>query len=221
MASSAASAAAGAASLTTECAAGAEPAQPAAKGESAGIPGEDYRIASGRIRQSVMGWCFNPMPTDTLIDACHAMGMPAMEGISRSHYSRLRKLGMHVALVSSHGFKQGPLTRENHAMCRDKLREAIDVAVEYQSPSVITFTGMREKGVSDDQAMRNCVACWKDVIGYAEEKGVNLCLEHLNSRDDTHPMKGHPGYFGDDVDLCVELIKQVDSPRMKLLFDIY
>jgi hydroxypyruvate isomerase len=46
------------------------------------------------------------------------------------------------------------------------------------------------------------------VIPYAEEKKVNLVLEHLNSRDDTHPMKGHPGYYGDDVDHCIELIKQ-------------
>ena len=34
-------------------------------------------------------------------------------------------------------------------------------------------------------------------------------------------MKGHPGYFGEDVDHCVELIRQVDSPNMKLLFDVY
>jgi hydroxypyruvate isomerase len=43
----------------------------------------------------------------------------------------------------------------------------------------------------------------------------------LNTRDNTHPMKGHPGYFGNDVDLCVDLIRQVGAPRMKLLFDVY
>jgi hydroxypyruvate isomerase len=80
---------------------------------------------------------------------------------------------------------------------------------------------MREKGISDEQAAKNCIACWKQVIAYAEEKKVNLCLEHLNTRDNTHPMKGHPGYFGDNVDFCVELIRRMDSPRMKLLFDIY
>jgi hydroxypyruvate isomerase len=58
-------------------------------------------------------------------------------------------------------------------------------------------------------------------MDYAEKQNVNLCLEHLNSRDDSHPMKGHPGYFGDDVDFCIDLVKRVDSPRMKLLFDFY
>lgn len=185
------------------------------------IPPEDYRIAKGRIRQSVMGWCFNPLPTEDLIAACHRMGMPAMEGINSRHYPRVRELGLEIALVGSHGFKKGPVSPDNHAFCVERLRAGIDLAVKFGSRSVITFTGLREKGITDEQAARNCVACWKKVIGYAEEKKINLCLEHLNSRDNTHPMKGHPGYFGDDVDLCVDLIEQVDSPRMKLLFDIY
>ena len=75
--------------------------------------------------------------------------------------------------------------------------------------------------ISDAEGAKNCVDAWKRIIGYAEEKKVTLCLEHLNSRDDTHPMKGHPGYFGDHVDFCVELIRRVGSPNFKLLFDIY
>ena len=192
----------------------------AAEGQPSAPPA-DYRIERGRIKHSVMGWCFNPMPTPELIDACHRMGMTAMEGIGREFYPRIRELGMNVSLVGGHGFTKGPLDPENRAFCIEKLREGIDVAVQFGSKNVITFTGMRVAGISDEQAIRNCVECWKQVIPYAEEKGINLCLEHLNSRDDTHPMKGHPGYFGDDVDLCVDLIKRVDSPRMKLLFDIY
>ena len=55
----------------------------------------------------------------------------------------------------------------------------------------------------------------------AEQAGVTVCLEHLNTRDDSHPMKGHPGYQGDDVEYCIDILKQVGSPRVKLLFDIY
>ena len=86
---------------------------------------------------------------------------------------------------------------------------------------MITFTGMTEEKIDRDQSVKNCIKLWKEVLGYAERKNVNLCLEHLNSRDDSHPMKGHPGYFGDDVDHCVEMIKSVGSPRLKLLFDVY
>jgi hydroxypyruvate isomerase len=184
------------------------------------IPAEDYRVVHGRIKQSVYGWCFRPMPEETLIRACHQIGISGMD-VGSKFYPLLRELGMQVTMVGSHGFKRGPFNRENHAFCTARLRESIDTAVEWGSRQVITFTGMREKGITDEQGKRNCVDCWKEVIGYAEEQGINLCLEILNTRDDTHPMKGHPGYFGDDVELCVDLIRKVDSPRMKLLFDIY
>lgn len=182
---------------------------------------EDFQITNGRIRQSVMGWCFNPMKAVELAKHCREIGLEAIEGISSRDYPAVRELGLKISLVSSHGFKTGPFNSKNHAMCREKLRSSIDLAVEVGCPSVITFTGMREEGISDEQGAKNCVDLWKSIIGYAENRGVNLCLEHLNSRDDTHPMKGHPGYFGDDVDFCVRLIEQVGSPNMKLLFDIY
>ena len=185
----------------------------------------DFKITKGRIRQSVMGWCFNfkpdPMPAPELARHAKAIGLAGIEGIPRKDYPAARKLGLAISLVGSHGFRTGPFTREKHQFCRDKLREAIDVAVAVDCPSVITFTGMREKGINDEQGARNCVDLWKSVAGYAEKKKINLCLEHLNTCDDSHPMKGHPGYFGDDVDFCVDLIKRVGSPRMKLLFDIY
>ncbi|MFV1968571.1 MAG: TIM barrel protein, partial [Pirellulaceae bacterium] len=184
------------------------------------VPPEEYRIKNGRIQQSVYGWCFKPMPTETLIDACHRMGVPAMD-VGKNFYPKLRELGMQLTMAGSHGFRKGPFSRDNHPFCIEKLREGIDTAVECNCGQVITFTGMREEGVSDEQGARNCVECWKQVMDYAEEKKVNLCLEILNTRDDSHPMKGHPGYFGDDVELCIDLIKRVDSPRMKLLFDVY
>ena len=181
----------------------------------------DFKVRHGRIRQSVMGWCFNPMPAPELAKHCRDIGLVAIEGIGAEHYPAVRELGLKISLVSSHGFAKGPFNRENHEFCVAKLRSSIDLAVVNECENVITFTGMREQGITDEQGTQNCIDCWKQIIAYAEEKKVNLCLEHLNSRDDSHPMKGHPGYFGDDVDFCVELIRKVDSPRMKLLFDIY
>lgn len=181
----------------------------------------DFKVRNGRIKQSIMGWTFNPMPTPELARHCKEIGLVAMEGVGREHYPLIRELGMQISLVGSHGFTKGPFNRANHEFVAKSLREGIDVAVKFGCKNVITFTGMREKGISDDEGAKNCVDAWKQVIGYAEEKGVRLCLEHLNSRDNTHPMKGHPGYFGDNVDFCIDLIKRVGSPNMKLLFDIY
>ncbi len=196
---------------------------PRAGGPSPGtmVPPADYRIEHGRIRHSVMGWCFNPMPTPELITACHRMGMTALEGIDAKHYPKMRELGLKPSLISSHGFTDGPTNPAHHANCLKELREGIALAVEFGAPGVITFTGMREKDLTDARMEQNCVDCFKEIVGEAEKKGINLCLEHLNSRDNTHPMKGHPGYFGDQLERCVRIIERVGSPRLKLLFDIY
>jgi len=132
------------------------------------------------------------------------------------------ELGLEVSLVSgNHGFARGPCNPEYHDLVIKGLIEGIDLAKEVGCQNVITFTGMRYDGMDDEKAAQRCIDTWKEVLPHAEKQGVTLVLEHLNSRDDTHPMKGHPGYFGDDLDFCVDLIKRVGSDNFKLLFDIY
>jgi hydroxypyruvate isomerase len=181
----------------------------------------DFKIRNGRIRQSIMGWTYSPMRALELARLCKEIGLVAMEGINAQDYPAVRELGLEISLVGSHGFARGPFNPAHHAEVVQSLRDGIDLAVAVGSKRVITFTGMREPGITDEEGADHCVACWKLVTRYAEEKKVTLCLEHLNTRDDSHPMKGHPGYFGDDVDFCVELIRRVGSPNFKLLFDIY
>ena len=182
---------------------------------------DDFHVANHRIRQSVMGWCYKPMEEKTLFEHCAKIGIEAVEGIDSKFYPEAIQKGLKIALVGSHGFATGPTDRSNHAECIAKLTKGIQLAVEFNAPSVITFTGMRVKDMLDGIAERNCIDCWKQVIELAESKKITLVLEHLNSRDSSHPMKGHPGYFGDDVDRCFELVKKMDSPYFKLLFDIY
>jgi len=182
----------------------------------------EFVIKNGRIRQSIMGWCFRDhFNAIELAKHCKAIGFVGMEGIPRDAYPEVKKLGLDISLVSSHGFAKGPCNPENHDEVVTKLNEAIDAAIEINCPSVITFTGMRFDGMDDEKAAQNCIDTWKEVLPKAEKAGITLVLEHLNSRDDSHPMKGHPGYFGDDVDFCVDLINQIGSPNFKLLFDIY
>ena len=178
-------------------------------------------IVNGRIKQSVMGWCFNPMDAVTLARHAKQIGLVAMEGVPSSAYPAITTMGLKISLVGSHGFQLGPLDPDNHALVEAKLREGVDLAVKFGAPNVITFTGMKKAGITDKAAKRNCLTAWKAVLPYAEKHKIGLVLEHLNSRDDSHPMKGHPGYWGDDIELCADLVRSVDSPQFKLLFDIY
>lgn len=188
---------------------------------------EESNAAPDRVRQSVMGWCFNPMDMLELAKHCKRIGLEAMEGIPSDLYDQVTGMGLKISLVGSHGFAEGPLDPENHARVEQKLREGIDLAVKYNAPNVITFTGMQQKGISDAAATKNCLDCWKRVMPYAEEKGIGLVLEHLNSKahykadGSVHPMKGHPGYWGDDLHRCAELVEAVGSEKFKLLFDVY
>jgi len=182
----------------------------------------DYTIKNGNIKQSVMGWCFNKhFKAVELAKHCKEIGFPAIEGIPREAYPEVLKMGLKISLGGGHSFKKGPCNPEYHDEVVAKLTEGINVAADIGTKNVITFTGMRFDGMDDEKAAKRCVDTWKEVLPLAEKKGVTLAFEHLNSRDDTHPMKGHPGYFGDDVDFCIDLIKQVGSENFKLLFDIY
>jgi hydroxypyruvate isomerase len=181
-----------------------------------------FRIKNNRIRQSIMGWCFNPMPTMELAKHCKEIGLVAMEGIDSKHYPAIRELGLKISLVSGgHGFKNGPCNPKNTETVINGLKKGIDLAADIGTKSVITFTGMSYKDMDPDKAADLCVETWKKVMPHAEKKGITLVLEHLNSRDDSHPMKGHPGYFGDDVDFCAKLVNGVESKNFKLLFDVY
>ncbi|MFQ6097700.1 MAG: hydroxypyruvate isomerase family protein [Armatimonadota bacterium] len=91
---------------------------------------------------------------------------------------------------------------------------AISITAANNIPSLICFSGNRE-GLDDLQGLRNCAACLKRVAGYAEDKGVTLCTELLNSK------VNHPDYQCDHTAWGVVLCELVGSPNVKLLYDIY
>ena len=136
-----------------------------------------YKIKNKRIRQSIMGWTFNPMPTEELISACVEIGLTGIEGINRKFYPAAKKAGLEISLVGSHGFSEGPNNTKNHKMVIEKIINGIDVAKEVGAKRVITFVGMEDPKIAPDQAKANCVKAWKQVVGYAEKNGVKVLGE--------------------------------------------
>ena len=179
----------------------------------------NWKVEQGRINQSVVHWCFNPMSVDELAAGAAKMGLASVELIDPKLWPKLKALGLTCAIASSHGFVKGWNHKEHWDFCREKITAAIEASAEFGCPSVITFSGMRE-GISDEEGMQNCIDGLKTVIGLAEKKKVNLCIEPLNTRVDVE-MKGHPGYQCDTIEWGVKVCEGVGSPRMKILFDIY
>lgn len=184
--------------------------------------GETEKAATkGRIRQSIVYWCFKKYwSIEETAQLAKKLGVQSIELIDPEHWPILKKYGLKCAIAGSHSFKVGFNNPDNWDACIAKIKERIDAAADFGCRNVISFTGYAN-GISLEAGAANCVKGYKKVIGHAEKKGVNICLEMLNTRDGTHPMKGHPGYQGDHTDYCIDIIKRVGSPRMKLLFDIY
>jgi hydroxypyruvate isomerase len=178
-----------------------------------------FRVKNGRIKQSVVPWCFNPMPPEELVHHSAALGLASVELIDPTHWPLIKELGMTIAIASSHGFAKGFAHREEWAECQAKLRERIEQCAAAGVERVITFSGFR-RGLSDQEGIANMVAGLKEILPLAEEKKVTLCIEMLNSRVDV-TMKGHPDYFCDSMERTIDICRQIGSPRCKVLFDIY
>jgi hydroxypyruvate isomerase len=183
-----------------------------------------WKIAKGRINQSVVPWCFKPMPVDELARHAAALGMKSVELCPPSDWPLLKQLGLTCAIASSHGFVRGWNHKENWDFCTDIITKAVNACAEFGCPSVITFSGMRGDlpvgPEGDEIGKRNFVEGIKRVLPLAEQKKVTLALEMLNSRVDVE-MKGHPGYQCDTIEWAVDVCDRVGSDRLKILFDIY
>jgi hydroxypyruvate isomerase len=185
-----------------------------------GARGEQHAVGQGRLKQSIAYWCFSKYWN--LAEMCQiarSLNCQSIELVEPKDWPLLKRHGLVCALAGSHWFDKGMNNPEYHEMCLGKMRAAIDACADFGFPNVISFTGLAE-GIAPDEGIRNCVAGYKRIMGYAEKKQVNICLEILNSRVPVE-MVGVPGYQGDHTDYCMEIVKQVGSPRMKLLFDIF
>ena len=186
----------------------------------------DSAVKNGRIKQSIVPWCFaKHWDIPGLIPVAKQLGCRSIELLEPKYFPLLKDNGLECAIgiidmAPEMPFVQGFNNPKYRAKVLKATRDAVDACAEYGYKNVITFTGMRE-GIPDDVGAANCVEGFKQALGHAEKKGVTLCLEMLNSRVSDHPMKGHPGYQGDHTDYCIDIIKRVGSPNLKLLFDIY
>lgn len=173
----------------------------------------------GRVKQSVCPWCFEPMPLETLCRHAVAMGIQSVELVEPKDWPILKKHGLVCALAASHSFTEGLCDPANHATCIESLRTGIDACAEAGYPSIITFSGVGH-GMESDVGLKHTLTALKQVIGHAEKKKVNICLEVLNTRVDK-PMIGVPGYLCSTVEWAVDVCRQIGSRHMKIVFDVF
>ena len=170
----------------------------------------------GRIRQAVSQWCYSKMTLEKLAENAAAMGLQGIDLLKPEEYEIPRRYGLVCSMAYAGGGEIGKaLNRvENHAAIEQGFRTNIPLAAKAGVPNVITFSGNRA-GLSDDEGARNTVAGLNRVKKIAEDHGVTICLELLNSKRDHHD------YMCDHTAWGVRVVQEVNSPNVKLLYDIY
>ncbi len=168
----------------------------------------------GKLNQSVCQWCYPKLSIDELCQISVKAGLKAIDLVGPDTWPTLRKYNLIGTMTPSHPISPGLNHKENHEKCLAKMRASIEANAEAGFPNVICFSGNRA-GMADDEGMKNCADALKQIVGFAEEKKVTLCMELLNSK------RNHKDYMCDRTAWGVELCKKVGSERFKLLYDIY
>ena len=169
------------------------------------------------IKQSICFWPFikGDLSPKEIITAAAEIGYRSVEMAEQKYWPMIFDQGLGIAIFSGHtSLPDGLNKRENHDRIEDELLVNIDLAASQGIPALICFSGNRE-GKSEEEGLANCVEGLRRVTREAEDKGINLCMELLNSK------VNHPDYQCDRTNWGVALCRAVGSPRVKLLYDIY
>ncbi len=175
---------------------------------------------NGRLKQGVTNGVFgrSRLPLDEKCRIAADLGCTGYDLVGTKDWPTLKKYGLKPTMYFGHEggatIVHGLNRKENHARFLEALRISIDEAAEWGAPNVITFSGNRA-GMSDAEGMENCVIALNQIKKHAEDKGVNVCMELLNSKVD------HKDYMCDHTAWGAEVCRRVNSPRVKLLYDIY
>ncbi|HEV8603877.1 MAG TPA: sugar phosphate isomerase/epimerase family protein [Tepidisphaeraceae bacterium] len=170
----------------------------------------------GNINHSVCLWCYKNMKSQDMAPHAKRLGLKAIDLLTPDQFAPLKDYGLICSMTSgvAGGITSGFNRKENHDKINDTLRKLCDANAANGYPNVICFSGNRN-GMDDAEGMKNCAEGIKKVIGYFEEKKVNLQMELLNSK------VNHKDYMCDRSPWGIELVKMVGSERFILLYDIY
>ncbi|HWV56181.1 MAG TPA: TIM barrel protein [Longimicrobiales bacterium] len=193
--------------------------------------------SSDRIRHAITTWPYmlfgERWDLDTLCQVACDLGCVGLDLAGPEHWPTMAKYGL-ISVLSPNGMPDPPFMKGlNNPKYHDEViartLRRIDECAQAGVPAVIAFTGFGYRDAEDpnsgeippDEGAANTIRGLQLVALEAERKGVTIVLEHLNTRVSGDDWRGHPGYQGDDIDYCADIIRAVGSPRVKLLFDVY
>jgi hydroxypyruvate isomerase len=170
------------------------------------------------MRQSFAWWSFThgrDVEPEAFLRAAAAAGARGVEMLPEPLWPVARDQGLALVTVSGHALEQGFNDPTRHAALTEEVCRKIDAAAAGKVDAVIVFAGSRLGDGADGPAIGACVDGLGPVAAYAAQAHVRLLLELLNSKVD------HPGHQCDRTAFGADIVRQVNSPNLRLLYDAY
>jgi hydroxypyruvate isomerase len=180
---------------------------------------EATAASAGRLKQSVCRWPYRSVELDELCRRVKRMGFVGIDLLYRDEWPVARDAGLTVSMGypsrRENFIQTGFNNPANHTLLLGELETALPLAGRAGVPNLIAMFGNRDPARDDRAAVDSCIAGLAKIAPLAEGCGVTVCVELLNSRIN------HPAYQGDHTAFGVAVMQGVNSPRVKLLYDIY
>lgn len=170
------------------------------------------------MKQSFSWRCYQDRGVDdsTLLRQAREIGYAGVELMTPDKFGQAIDSGLTIASHGGHeSIGSGLNDPQQHDRIEGEIHAALELAAQYGIPNLIVFSGNRRPGQSDEEGAEQTIAGLRRVARAAEEAGVTLLLELLNSKVD------HAGYQADHTAWAVNVVEAAGSPRVKILYDIY
>lgn len=196
-------------------------ALPLAAGAANSLSAQTPAKSAGRLKQSVMAsvWTGTKYSFEERCQILSRIGFKGMDLPTVQQMPILKQYGLAPAMMVGTGttFQNGLIRKELHDKIEEATHAGIDTCASVGCNVLIALPGER-RGMSREEGADNAVAILNRVKGYAEQKNVNVCMEITNSKiaadQRTDQVFDHTAW---GIDVC----KRVNSPRVKILYDIY
>ena len=173
------------------------------------------------IRHSVSRWCFGSTPLDALCKKCLQYGITAIDLLKLDEIPIVQSLGMECSITAAHPdendigeIEKGFNNPSFHPALHEIYQKLIPAAAALGVKQVICFSGNRD-GISEQDGLSHCATGLAPLIPLAQQHGITLVMELLNSKVD------HPDYQCDHTAWGAALCERIGSAHFKLLYDIY
>jgi len=140
-----------------------------------------------------------------------------------------RRLGLEcVCLVGNRGVNPKGMglcdPREREGFLAE-IRASLEAAQRFETRMIVVLTGYRVPVLSRAQQEASIVEGLKRAAGFAARAGVTLIVEPINTLAPVEPLNpggdNHADYFLDTTAQAVTILRKVDSPFVRILYDLY